>query len=160
MLAGVAYCVRVIGAEILLPKANRSQQGEEQLANFLEKRAQFLADSSYSPISEILSLLAYGKRIALADGSTANAMWLEDRNTYFLNGQPIEVDSFKRMAQEVVGDAERQLWEKLLWTKELSSRFQINLQAIKDDLHMSERRKSFVQDPRNCLDKKIQWMFD
>ncbi|KAK4960634.1 hypothetical protein LTR28_005105, partial [Elasticomyces elasticus] len=43
-LAGLVYCTRVIGAEALLPSAERERQDEEDVKFFLEKRRDFLAD--------------------------------------------------------------------------------------------------------------------
>jgi len=70
MLAGVVYCVRVLAMEALLPSARRDEQGEVERKHFLRKRRHFLADGSYSPMSTMISLLAYGKSIAL---NTSNA---------------------------------------------------------------------------------------
>jgi hypothetical protein len=39
----------------------------------LKHRENYLADGSYRPMSEALSLLAYGKYIALATGNAGNA---------------------------------------------------------------------------------------
>ena len=73
MLAGVVYCVRVLAAEKILPAAERNDQTEEDRERFLEMRKQYLADGSYSPISIMLSLLAYGKHAALNEGNASNA---------------------------------------------------------------------------------------
>ena len=70
MLAGVVYCIRVLAVQILLPAANRRQQTEQDRENFIRARKQYLVDGTYSPFSEMLSLLAYSKHIAL---NTANA---------------------------------------------------------------------------------------
>jgi hypothetical protein len=44
MLAGMVYCVRVLGAEKLLPAARRDDQTEEHRDQFLEMRRDYLAD--------------------------------------------------------------------------------------------------------------------
>ncbi|KAF1955453.1 hypothetical protein CC80DRAFT_359348, partial [Byssothecium circinans] len=59
MLAGVVYCTRVIAVEGLLPSARREEQGDVDREEFLRARKLHLADGSYSPMSEMLSLLAY-----------------------------------------------------------------------------------------------------
>ncbi|KAF2462480.1 uncharacterized protein BDR25DRAFT_30747 [Lindgomyces ingoldianus] len=51
MLAGVAYCIRVLGVKKLLPSAERSKQTDEDRERFLAKRLKYLADSLYSLIS-------------------------------------------------------------------------------------------------------------
>ncbi|KAL5371966.1 hypothetical protein DPSP01_013863 [Paraphaeosphaeria sporulosa] len=83
MIAGVVYCVRVIGVEYLLPSAHREQQGIAEWERFLEMRGNFLADGSYSPMSQLLSLLAYGKYIALNSGNSGSAFWSEDKTIFY-----------------------------------------------------------------------------
>jgi hypothetical protein len=73
MLASVVYCIRVLAVEKILPTAKRNNQTEEDRERFLAMRRQYLADSSYSPISIMLSLLAYGKHAALNKGNASNA---------------------------------------------------------------------------------------
>ncbi|KAF2462548.1 uncharacterized protein BDR25DRAFT_387856 [Lindgomyces ingoldianus] len=51
MLAGVAYCIRVLGVKKLLPSAKRSKQTNKDRERFLAKRVKYLADSLYSLIS-------------------------------------------------------------------------------------------------------------
>jgi hypothetical protein len=64
------YCVRVVSAQILLPATLRDVQGPQQQEYFLQQRQRYLAGGSISSMSEMLSLLAYSKYIALAQGNT------------------------------------------------------------------------------------------
>jgi len=73
MLASIVYCVRVLAVEKLLPAAQRDEQTNEDRDCFLAKRQKFLANRLYSLISEIISLLAYGKLVALAASNLGNA---------------------------------------------------------------------------------------
>ena len=73
MLASVVYCVRVLAVEKILPAAKRDKQIEANCERFLELRKQYLADSLYSLISIMLSLLAYSKHAALNEGNASNA---------------------------------------------------------------------------------------
>jgi hypothetical protein len=57
-------------------------------------RREFLADGSYSLISEILSLLAYGKHIAMNSGSSGNAFWSVDKKIFYLYGKPVVIRKF------------------------------------------------------------------
>lgn len=95
MLAGVVYCVRVIGVEALLPAGERDEQGVEERERFLEKRRQFLADGSYSPMSEMISLLAYGKFVALNAGNSGSVYWSKDKKIFYLHGKPIVLCQFQ-----------------------------------------------------------------
>jgi hypothetical protein len=72
ILAGVAYCTRVLAVEKLLPAAGREEQTEEERNRFLDMRKKYLADSSYSPMSAMISLLAYSKHAAITEGNTSN----------------------------------------------------------------------------------------
>jgi hypothetical protein len=65
MLAGMVYCIRVIAAEIILPSEEREAQDNEDDERFKQTRDNFLADGTYSVISKALSILAYGKSIAM-----------------------------------------------------------------------------------------------
>ncbi len=65
ILAGVVYCVRVMAVEIILPSAERDDQDEEDDRRFQQVRAEYLADGSYSVMSKMLSMLTYGKHLAM-----------------------------------------------------------------------------------------------
>jgi hypothetical protein len=106
MLAGVVYCTRVIAIEALLPAAERAQQTSADRDEFLRKRGEFLADGSYSPMSDMLSLLAYGKFVAMNAGNSGNAMWLKDKRIFYLNGRPIFISRFQQMVRDVITEAE------------------------------------------------------
>jgi hypothetical protein len=72
ILAGVTYCTRVLAVEKLLPAAEREEQTEEERDRFLDMRKKYLADGSYSPMSVMISLLAYGKHAAMTEGNASN----------------------------------------------------------------------------------------
>jgi hypothetical protein len=55
----------VIAIEIILPSEEREDQDNEDDERFKQTRDNFLADSTYSVISKVLSILAYGKSIAI-----------------------------------------------------------------------------------------------
>ncbi|KAK3045835.1 hypothetical protein LTR09_012629 [Extremus antarcticus] len=74
MLAGVVYCVRVIALEILLPAEQRSSQGETEFEMFLDRRKEYLADGTLSPMSTAISLLAY---VAAAIVDAEHLLWQE-----------------------------------------------------------------------------------
>ncbi|KAF2741591.1 hypothetical protein M011DRAFT_374516, partial [Sporormia fimetaria CBS 119925] len=88
MLAGMVYCMRVLGVEKLLPSAHRNKQRDEDCKRFLQQRENYLADGSYSPMSEAISLLAYSKHIALVAGNSGNAYWSKDKRIFYLHGRP------------------------------------------------------------------------
>jgi hypothetical protein len=76
MLGSLVYCVRVLLVELWLPSCRRAEQGAAETLRFQQQRARYLVDGLYSPMSVMLSLLAYAKFISLCTlGSTAGSMW-------------------------------------------------------------------------------------
>ncbi|RYP28637.1 hypothetical protein DL767_007119 [Monosporascus sp. MG133] len=158
MLAGVVYCVRVLAVEKLLPAAQRDEQTDEDSDRSLARRQKFLADGSYSPMSEMIRLLAYGKSFALAAGNSGNAYWSKDKKIFYLNGRPISISRFRQMAQDIVAEAERMLWQELLWVAQESDRFEIPLSQVVDDVTFTRRGESFITRRDNGLDNGLKWM--
>jgi superfamily II DNA or RNA helicase len=157
MLAGMVYCIRVLAVESILPAAGRDDQTEEDRDRFLEMRKKYLADGSYSPMSVTISLLAYGKRAAMNEGNAGNAYWSVDKKIFYLNGRPIGIERFRRMARDIVAEAVEQFWQ-LCWVEAVTDRFTINLAQIVDDISFTTRGRSFVNDPANGLCDGLAWM--
>jgi hypothetical protein len=63
----------VLAVEKILPAAGRNNRTEEDCDQFLDMRKKYLADGLYSPISAMISLLAYSKHAALNEGNAGNA---------------------------------------------------------------------------------------
>lgn len=158
MLAGVVYCMRVLSVEKLLPSACRDEQTDEDRERFLEHREKYLSDGSYSPMSEALSLLAYGKYVALAAGNSGNAYWSKDKKIFYLHGRRIYISRFCKMAQDMVSEAEQMLWEELFWVTRAEERFAVKLDILVDDVTFERRGVSFVQHRDNGLKDKLEWM--
>jgi superfamily II DNA helicase RecQ len=157
MLAGMVYCVRVIALEKLLPKSQRDTQTEHDRNHFLEMRHKYLADGTFSPMSEMLNMLAYGKHIGLTAGNSGNAYWSEDKQTFYLNGRPIIISRFCKMAQDLVAETEQMLWE-LCWVDNDEDRVAVNLKQVVDNVTFTKRRTSFVDAPGNKLLGGLTWM--
>ncbi|CAO2655088.1 Nn.00g101520.m01.CDS01, partial [Neocucurbitaria sp. VM-36] len=157
MLAGVVYCVRVLGVEHLLPAAQRDEQTDEDREKFKTMRSKYLADGSYSPMSEMLSLLAYGKHVGLNAGNAGSVYWSKDKKTFYLNGRPILIERFCKMAQSMVADVEEMLWP-LCWVTKTEDRFAIPLGQIVDDVTFTKQGMSFVSRPGNHLSNGLSWM--
>jgi hypothetical protein len=73
VLAGIVYCVRVIALKKLLLGSQRDTQTEQNRNYFLAMRHKYLADGTFTLISEMLSMLAYGKHIKLTASNSGNA---------------------------------------------------------------------------------------
>jgi hypothetical protein len=63
----------VLGVEKLLPAAERDKQIKDNCDSFLQMHKKHLANSLYSLISEMISLLVYSKHAALNKGNASNA---------------------------------------------------------------------------------------
>jgi superfamily II DNA helicase RecQ len=157
MLAGMAYCVRVLALEKLLPGGQRDTQTEQDRDRFLAARHKHLADGTFSPMSEMISMLAYGKYIGLTAGNSGNAYWSEDKQTFYLNGRPIVISRFCKMAQDLLAETEQMLWE-LCWADGEEERVTVDLKQVVDDVTFTKRRTSFVDAPGNKLQGGLAWM--
>ena len=157
MLAGVVYCTRVLAVEKLLPAAERDNQSEEDRDQFLEMRKKYLADGSYSPMSAMISLLAYSKHAAMNEGNAGNTYWSADKKTFYLNGRPIVVERFRKMAQSMEAELVERFWQ-LCWVDNVGDRFTIRLEQVTDDVTFTTRGKSFVTTASNDLSQGLAWM--
>lgn len=158
IIAGVVYCMRVLCVEQLLPSAHRSEQTDQDREHFLQQREKYLADGSYSPMSEALSLLAYSKHVARETGNAGNAYWSKDKKIFYLHGQPIYLTRFRKMAQDMVAEVEQMMWEELFWVASAGDRFAVKLEQLVDDITFEQRGVSFVHHPDNGLKDKLEWM--
>jgi hypothetical protein len=85
MLAEIVYCVQVLALEKLLLGGQRNTQTEQDCNYFLAAQYKHLADSTFSLISKIISMLVYSKYIRLTASNLGNVYWLEDKQTFYLN---------------------------------------------------------------------------
>lgn len=157
MLAGMVYCTRVIAASHLLPESQRDTETEQDRDRFIEMRRRYLADGTFTPMSAMISLLAYGKFIGLTAGNSGNAYWSEDKQTFYLNGRPIVISRFCKMAQDLIAEASEKLWE-LCWMENNEERVAVDLKQVVDDVTFTKRGLSFVDTPSNNLKGGLAWM--
>jgi hypothetical protein len=73
ILAGIVYCVCVLGVEKLLLLGQYSKQIIEDCKRFLIMQHKYIADSTFSLISKIINLIVYSKYIRLSAGNLGNA---------------------------------------------------------------------------------------
>ena len=146
LLGALVYSVRVLSAEILLPRRHREEQARSAIEAFAEKRRSFLVLGSYSPMSVMLRLLGYAKRIAFQEpsGMAGAIWWSHDQSTLYFKGRPIPRQRFSSGVQTLVSDAESLLWRELLWTDAVQERFSVDTSAIHDDVTVAYRGASFL----------------
>lgn len=157
MLARLVYCVRVLRAKKLLPAVGRESQIEEDRDKFLEMRRKYLANGSYSPISKIISLLAYGKHAALNEGNASNTYQSLDKTIFYLNSQSIVVKRFRKIAQSILAKVVER-FQQLCQVNTITDRFTITLTQVVDDVTFTKRGKSFVSNPANGLSNRLTQM--
>lgn len=102
-----------------------------------------------TPMSEMLSLLAYAKAIALAEGGRGTSFWSHDKSILFLRDKTIVMERFRQMAQDVVAELEETVW-KLLWTQP-NERFAVRLDRIVDDVLFVKQGESFATREENGM---------
>jgi hypothetical protein len=90
--------------EKLLPASQREMQTIDDRSHFLSMRQRYFADGAFTPMSEVLNMLAYGQYIGLIAGNSSNAYSSEDKKTFYLNCRPILVSRFCKMVQELVAE--------------------------------------------------------
>ncbi|KAK4903969.1 hypothetical protein LTR49_026494 [Elasticomyces elasticus] len=156
MLAGVVYCTRVLGVEVILPSDAPETRAEADDKRFRQQRDEYLADGTYSVVSKMLSLLAYGKSIALSHNSAGVISWSLDRTVMSYRGQPIKLARLQEMVSSVIDEAADKLWAELMWTR-FDDRFEMPLEQLEDDVTFTKRDMSFITNPTNGLDKR-DWM--
>jgi hypothetical protein len=154
MLAGLVYCTRVIGLEILLPSKSRTRQADAEYESFLQQRKQYLADGSMSVASNMISLLAYSKHIALNHGNAGSVFWIQEGRIMQLHGAQIVMEKFKWMVGKAIGDAEDLFWQRLMWTTNPSDRLAIDIGNLTDDITFRRRDTYFVDNKHNRLASK------
>jgi hypothetical protein len=150
MLAGIVYCCRVVGVEIILPKASRRGETADDDERFLGLRLKHLADGSFSPMAEMISLLAYSRHCAFNHANAGAISWSLDGSTVAYRGQKIPLAMFRKLIDAVVTEAENILWREVLWQVDVE-RFELPVDALEDDVTYTRRGYSFLENARNGL---------
>jgi hypothetical protein len=114
MLAGIVYCCRVLGVEMILPKTFRRGETAEDDQRFLELRLKHLAEGSFSPMAEMISLLAYSRHYAFNHANARAISWSGNDSTIAYKGQKIPLVRFRKLIDTVVTEAENILWREVL----------------------------------------------
>ena len=152
MLAGVVYCTWIIALEMLLPSEFRASQGVSEFDYFSQKRKDFPADGPTSVVSNMISLLAYGKHIALNHGNASAVFWEKCDRVMRLHGARIVMEKFKETTAKTISNAEDVLWERLMWTKEPVERFAVYISAPMTASHSaSMMRTSSIANTTDCV---------
>ncbi|KAG9977930.1 hypothetical protein KCU98_g9749, partial [Aureobasidium melanogenum] len=159
MIAGLVYVSRIVAAEALLPSLDRENQGEADFEAFLEQRKESLADGSMSVMGEMLSLLAYGKKIAKNFHAQGKLHWTHDGAGVALGSIEFAVYNFKSMARSALDDCKDYMWRDLMWAGRKGDHFVLDLDSITDDMTVKKRGWYFGTDPNQDLEAQgLDWM--
>ena len=107
-------------------------------------------------MSKMLSMLAYGKHLAMNHGNAGAVSWSEDRLVLSYRGRPIALSRFKSTVQGAITEAEDMLWRDLLYTG-AEDRFEVPLDELRDDVTWTKRGVSFIDNAHNGLREKRKW---
>ena len=158
MLAGFVYCIRVIFVEFTLPSARRVEQTGADIDRFLEMRLKYLIVGSYSPMSTLVRMLGYGKKITMEAGNAPTTSWSRpDKKILYYRGKPLPMEDLRSMVHDMIRDTEDILWDDLMWMDK-SQRFVMDLEKIEDDISANKRYNSFVSHEPNAFSSKTEWM--
>jgi hypothetical protein len=105
-------------------------------------------------MSAMISLLVYGKHAAMTEGNAGNTYWSPDKKIFYLNGRPIVVQRFCKMAQSMESELVERFWQ-LCWVDDVAERFTIDLAQVTDDVTFTTRGKSFVITAGNGLSEGL-----
>ncbi|OLL24154.1 ATP-dependent DNA helicase tlh1, partial [Neolecta irregularis DAH-3] len=148
ILAGLLYCSRIIiiGWTIHLEK---QEQVFEPIKRLRKMHQKWLVDGSDTPVSTIISTLAYGKKIARETGSRATVHWSENSQILYFCGKPITMDDFRGFLRNLIDDAENLLWDELFFATTDSRRFTIDLSKVQDNMTSTKVGESFISFQEN-----------
>ncbi|KAI9879367.1 MAG: hypothetical protein M1823_006844, partial [Watsoniomyces obsoletus] len=95
-------------------------------------------------MSNMLSLLAYSKHVAMNTSNAGSVSWSRDKKTMYFRGRAIEITLFRAMIVDAIQRAADMLWRELMWVSEAADRFEVPLHPIVDDVTFTRRGISFI----------------
>ncbi|KAI9824722.1 MAG: hypothetical protein M1832_001548 [Thelocarpon impressellum] len=116
-LAALPYIMRVLVAEFAWPAADRQDTTltvDRRVEQVMKIRRDWLTEGSFSPMSNVLNLLAYGKAIASQTGSRATVHWSSDRETLFYRTHAICMEDYRNFVHATIEAATELLWKELM----------------------------------------------
>jgi superfamily II DNA or RNA helicase len=148
-LSHLLYCARVLSLEHCLPAGQRGDQ-KQMVLEFRKFHEQHLVDSSFSAVTELISLRAYGMVIAKEHHSRERFYWSSDRQTLYFDDTTINVPVLRSLANSVLTEAQELLTSRLVFrdSSYLDSR---DARHFRDNINNTSNRWCFLQLPGNNL---------
>jgi hypothetical protein len=151
-LSAVIHCARLCMLEVTLPRfphwnlnwGPRPSLGQDKLLN--QMRETFLCQGSSAPVSELLSLRAYGRVLARTDGSAFRVEWTDDGESVKWEDGILTMNQFRALGRRALNLVQETIGE-LMGT----FRPTINLSLLRDRISEHRHGYSFVQEPKNDI---------
>jgi hypothetical protein len=151
-LSAIVHSARLCLLEATLPRfphsnlnwGPRPSLGQDIILN--QMREAFLCQGSSAPVSELLSLRAYGRVLARTDGSTFRVEWTDDGSSVKWEDGSLTMTQFRALGHHALRLAEGTI-DALVGKYRLG----LNLSLLRDRISEHRRGYSFVQEPKNNI---------
>ena len=164
MLAALVWVGRLFLLEYAIPKREYvnlrwpSRQAYDDHGWRLEDvRRPHMIEGSYSPMSNLVALLAYGKYVAKAEDRVGLVTWDDDNMGLTIKDIYITVDWFHRFVEGVLKSAEELMSRTLMFGLDIPK---IDLNGLKDCMTKEEAGFSLMKQPINRLGDGYQFMLN
>lgn len=149
-LAGLMWSGRLLMLEHVFEDQpeDPNEMTIEAVKHFEDVYRLWLAEGSYSPFSNIIRWMSYGRGYREKEPGMARLMWEEQGVTMRWLGHRITVDDLRSAAQLVVRNAE-ELLDGLFCGRWAEARDSIRMRDISDSLRYDGPGRSFATDVRN-----------
>jgi len=151
-LSAIVHSARLCLLEATLPRiphsnlnwGPRPSLGQDIVMN--QMREAFLCQGSSAPVSELLSLRAYGRVLARTDGSTFRVEWTDDGSSVKWEDGSLTMTQFRALGHHAIRLAEGTI-------DALVGKYRpgLNLSLLQDRISEHRRGYSFVQEPKNDI---------
>ena len=137
ILAGILWCIRVLGLEYCLPTSSRDRLAEGAEMTPLERfkifRDEYLVEDTECPFATLHSLLNYGFIIAKDGMGDTMVSWSHDKEVLYIGGNELSMYAWKQFLFQIIDMAEDILIKGLLFRTD-GSLPDFNLWENQDDM--------------------------
>lgn len=149
-LSAMIHSARLCLLEATLPRfphpclgwGPRPRLGQDKLLN--KMREEFLCQGSPAPLTELLSLRAYGRVLARTDGATFRVDWAEDGTAVKWEDGSLAMTGFRGLGHHALSQAQEMIGPLMG-----EVRPSLNLSLLRDRISEQSHRYSFLYDTRN-----------
>jgi hypothetical protein len=164
ILAGLIWVGRLLLLEYAIPKREYvflrwpSRQTYEDHGWRLEDiRRGHMIEGTYSPMSNLVALLAYGKCVAKTEDRPGLVIWDNDNMGLMIKDIHITVDEFRGFIHKVIESSEKLMSDVLMFGLDLPK---IDISSLKDCMTTEEVGFSLMKDKLNGLVEGYRYMLN